>query len=821
MQNAGHSGNPFADPKRFDRLSEPVLQFVDQFETLAARNDTSVLLKTAAELLQSFGQSALGDGAVPSSVAPARFALAVLIDQTARRSQKIDMKSWAAGANSLLFDGRDMFMDNIRDFHRTAMDSGEEYRDLADFLGRLLDRMQQGRNQRYVSAHGNWLPLAAAVFVALVLGLSGYALFLDYRYQTKLYNAFRKDVFSIGLDLPHSGNDLAIRLSDLETAAKRTEISAQKAPLGGVSELLGYNAGNRAWAEYRGNVDRLVPAMLAKAIDAAIAVEGEGLAAYDTLRAWSVLTGQSDWNAAYLAGWLRDRAALLPEYGGFAPHAAQLSGPSGNLEQPDPQLMEQALDFAAETAEADRAYLELLRSETAQSLPQWQPQQIIPDFDRIMQRRSGLPIDSPIAGLFTASGFTYARDIGAGTAVQKARQEAARLFPAPAPIQNDAPDRVLDRLQHETIAIWKSWLADLRVRPFVDSKSAVLISGRLSAADSPLTTLLNEVWFQAGGNDRNRTHNQQIRLATEFGPMIQYVEQGRMKRIAALFGALNVALGSMDQDAETGMQKLMSIRDRANSVSALRQAPAIVVQIVEDVLAQTSAAHSDLLSNPITGYWQNNIFPRCTQTASGRYPFAEGADSDPAEFVLLFSPEGLIPRFFQSQLSTLIDTDSSPWRWKPEARFAGLSPESAIFFQRAMAISGAFFDDDGQLSATLQVAALAEKGQAFIMIGGREAPLRATTEAETFVWPGPQPETGVLVNFKSGNNTATLQETGPWGLLRLLDRMHLRKREKGKRFLVDLRASEGRVFVEMLFTREANPVSGRSLLRGFSCPATL
>ena len=810
-----------SDPQRFPRLAVPVLQFVDQFTTLSARNSEAELLATAANLLQTFGQSALAGGAVPASVAPARFTLAVLIDQTARSDKRIAIKPWAAGANQLLFDGRDMSLTTVQEFHQTALNAGDEYRDLADFLATVLDRLQQKRQHRYRTSHSRWVPKAAVAMVALVLGLAGYALFLDYRYNTRLYQAFQAEALATGLDLAHSGNDLAMRLDDLQAAADRTVLAAALAPLGTITQGLGYNAGGRATADYRSTVNRVVPAALAQAIDLTLSIEGDGLAAYDNLRAWAILSDQTDWSTAYLAGWIQDRSTLLPEYRRFSPHVANLSGPSKDLLQPDPLLMDQATEFAAETDEAERAFLELLRSDAVRGIAGWTPAIVVANLGEIMQRRKDLPIETPIAGIFTAAGWDYARQIGAGTAVQKARTEAEKLFDTSPPQQNDAPDKVLDILQAATIAQWKAWLADLRVRPFINSKSAVLISGRLSAADSPLTHLLTEVWQQAGGTDRSRSHNQQIRLATEFGPMIQYVEQGKMKQIATLFGALNVALGVIDADQEAGMQRLMSIRDRANSVSALRLAPPIVEQMVEDVLAQTSAAHSDLLSNPITGYWQNNVFAQCGRVANGRFPFVEGGDSDMNEFALLLGPGGLIERFFRSQLEPLMDTESSPWRWKPEARFAGLSPESAVFFQRALAITDAYFDENGQFSATLQIAALAERGQAFIRIGGLEVPLRATTAPEVVTWPGEQPDSGVMVTFKAGNTSATLQKPGPWGLLRLLDEVRVRKRDDGRRFLIDLRASGGRVFVEMLFQDAANPVSGRALLKGFSCPATL
>ena len=66
--------------------------------------------------------------------------------------------------------------------------------------------------------------------------------------------------------------------------------------------------------------------------------------------------------------------------------------------------------------------------------------------------------------------------------------------------------------------------------PFTERDTAILVSGLLSQPDNPLTQLLQQVWVQVGGRDKRRSYDQQLRLAREFGPMIQYVEQGRMAR---------------------------------------------------------------------------------------------------------------------------------------------------------------------------------------------------------------------------------------------------------------------------------------------------
>ena len=456
------------------------------------------------------------------------------------------------------------------------------------------------------------------------------------------------------------------------------------------------------------------------------------------------------------------------------------------------------------------------------ALPRWRGDRVAPDLDQIFQRRSGLGLTAPIVGLFTTAGWDHARSTGAGLAVQKAREEAARLFPQPPTQVNDAPDLVLEQLHRQTVAEWKALLADLRVHPFTDNDTAVLISGRLSQRDSPLPALLHEVWQQVGGTDRLRSHPQQISLATSFGPMIQYVEQGQMRDIAKLFGALNVALGAMDQRNDARMQQLMNVQERGQSVAALRQAPTVVVQIVEDVLAQSAAVHADAISNPLTRLWQRGIFPECRAVTEGQFPFvADGPDSDIAGFTAIFGPDGRLPRFFRTQLEPLIDRDGEEWRWRPEARFSGLSPESAVFFQRAMAISEAYFGGSETLSQRMRVATLAERGQAFMNIGGAEVALSATAEPADLLWPGAAPDRGITVSLSAGADSATLTEPGAWGMIRLFDGVRLRARDGGRRFLVDLRASGGRVFVEVVFDGPANPLSRRGLLLGFVCPAAL
>lgn len=802
----------------YDRLAVPVLEFADDLGTLR-RADAAALVREAAARLTAFAEALARAGVPVSSIPPARYALALAIDRAARDNRAIDTLVWNAAALPAMFDGREITLASLRQFIARAEAAGPDFAAVAGFLARTADRLDAVRTRFDRSTGPNWTGITIVLVAAFLLAVAAWTIRAEWSFHARLTRVFKGEAARIAVDDARDLPDLAERLDRLRAAVDQVSHEAAKAPVRLAAPVAGFDAAAVARADYAATVARDLPPVIAASLEETLATEGHPDALYDALRARSVLDGASDWSAAYLAGWLSDQH--VPGLAGLAPHALALSAPSTGLPAPDGDILDQARDIAAEASEADRAYLELTRSDGAVALPAWQPDVAVPGLTDVILRRSGLAPDTPIPGLFTAAGWDYARDIGAGLAVQTARAEAARIFKTVPVGQNDAPDRVMARLQTETLARWDALLADLRVRPFQDPDAAIRISGALSQAQSPLVRLIAEVWQQAGGNDRARPYDQQLAIVTDFGPMIQYVEQGRMKDISALFAGLNVALGAVDRSADTGMQRLMSVQDRAQSITALRQAPAIVAQMVEDVLAQTGAAHSDMLSNPVTRAWQTEALTACRAAVEGQFPFvADGGDADPARLSAFFGAAGLLDRFMRTRTADYLDTATSPWRWKPEARFAGLSPESAAFFERAKALSDGLFGPRG-LGSDLSLAALAERGTAFISIGGQGGPVTTSAAELRLNWPGAEPAKGVEVSFETPEGTARLSDPGPWGLLRVMEPFRLRERDGGQRFVIDLHTGTARLFLEVTFDRAANVLAARRLFRGLTCPPVL
>ncbi len=811
-----------AQPSPFDHAAEPMLMMIDDLDLRTGRGEAR-LIDEARALLDRFEAEALQAGAPRAAVRPARYGLAVLLDHRARTLPQIELGKWSVLAGRQLFDGRDMSLARIREFRKAAAAQGDGFADLEHFLSGLIARTEAGRHAHRRSGNGGgWGRKVAGFVLALTLGLTGYAGFLELRYHQRITAGFEAEALAIGLDQPHQGDDLVRRLDDMRAAVDRVADAAARAPFKRLLRLPAYDSQTRAEAIYAQAVRSHVPAAIAAGIETVLATEGDGLVLYDALRAWAVLTGGDDSSPGYLAGWLEDngpRAGLA----GLHRHVDWLGGPYPDIVAQDAELRAQAQAFAAETAEPDRAWLELLRAEQTRALPGWRPDTRVPDLSRVLFRRSGLPLDTPLPGIFTQVGWDHARDYGVGVAVRKARAIAPVVTGRTPPPENSTPDLLMDRLLDRTVETWENWLADLRVQPFTQRDTAVVVSGLLAQPDNPLTQLLREVWVQVGGPDRQRGHEQQLRLAREFGPMIQYVEQGRMSEIAALFASLNVALGALDLDQRRGMDRLMSIHDRARSIAALQSAPRIVVQIAEDVLAQSASRQSAMADggNPLVRQWQQEVFPMCQQVVQGRYPFADGPDADVDQVAALLGPQGALSLFLRNNALPLMETGESPWRWKPDARFEGLDPDSALFFERAAQVSEGLFADTGTIDHLLTLSALAERGQTLFVIGGDARPVRATGEPVQMGWPGASPAAGIEISFREGTDAERLIYPGEWGLFHMLDTLRLRLRDQGARVLLDLRSDFGRVFLEMAFADSLNPVSVRSAMAGFTCPPNL
>ena len=337
----------------------------------------------------------------------------------------------------------------------------------------------------------------------------------------------------------------------------------------------------------------------------------------------------------------------------------------------------------------------------------------------------------------------------------------------------------------------------------------------------PLEDLFRAVWHQAGGDDRGRGYAEQLKVTTSFGPMFQFVDQGGMTEIEQVFAGLNVALAALGSDAEVSRRRLMDVQHRATSIATLNQAPRLVVQIIEDVLAQTTASREGGGQPQASLTWQRELSAACRNALTGRFPFAaDGPDADLAGRRRLPRPERFGRAFLASDLAPLIDTTTDPLELEARGPPLGLRPRQRRLLRsrrrrrrRALPAGRPDLADPGRPRPARRRHGVARRRPRFRS--------RSPATRSTLAWPGPNPDQGLAIAFAGAGAGASQVWPGPWGLLRFLDGLHLRARDDGRRFLIDVRLADTRAYLDLAFARPSNPAAASRLMTGLACPPTL
>ena len=244
----------------FDRLAEPVLAYGERLATVQGE-DMNDLLRHAATLLDRFAADAQRAGAIPSTIPPARYALALILDVKARANPAHELRLWAAGAHRFLFDGRDISTGTLQDFIRKAALAGHDFDGVRVFLESCLARIE-GQRRRFDTSQGtNWTGIVTVLIAAFALAVVGWAGFVEWRFHRDLTRVFQAEALQIGLDRDGEIPDLAPRLGQLANAVARVRAERDKAPLTLFSGLAGFDAATLADADYQGAVQRHLPAV--------------------------------------------------------------------------------------------------------------------------------------------------------------------------------------------------------------------------------------------------------------------------------------------------------------------------------------------------------------------------------------------------------------------------------------------------------------------------------------------------------------------------------------------------------------------------------
>lgn len=213
---------------------------------------------------------------------------------------------------------------------------------------------------------------------------------------------------------------------------------------------------------------------------------------------------------------------------------------------------------------------------------------------------------------------------------------------------------------------------------------------------------------------------------------------------------------------------------RANA-SRLPKALARMVSAAADdfegTVAETSTTHLNEMLEETVGR-------PCEEVIAGRFPFAPAGTDDVAmaDFARLFSPGGVLDRFFAQNLASLVDMSGQDWDWKQDTKFGrNLAKSTLRNFQLAAQIRAAFFPLGGpapSINITFTPLSLhGDADMALLNIDGQV--LQATQAGNTpglIPWPGKTGSASLSLTPELPGRESAIKFDGPWALKRLLDK---------------------------------------------------
>ena len=172
--------------------------------------------------------------------------------------------------------------------------------------------------------------------------------------------------------------------------------------------------------------------------------------------------------------------------------------------------------------------------------------------------------------------------------------------------------------------------------------------------------------------------------------------------------------------------------------------------------------------------WRAEVVAPYRETLADRFPLTPGGSSAGLEdFEAFFRPEdGILAEFRERHLEPFLDWGGDQWqprRWL--ARGVSIAPAAADAIREAELIRDSLFADDGQLRLVYRLAPRPNPDLSEMRWEAGESALRyrnGPPARERFVWP--QRDGGIRVATRSVHTgeSASLRESGPWALLRLI-----------------------------------------------------
>ena len=490
-------------------------------------------------------------------------------------------------------------------------------------------------------------------------------------------------------------------------------------------------------------------------------------------------------------------------------------------------ILDESQRSLARLSLAERGY-QLLKSDARKlGLADWNAKKAAGfDAETVFEARNGGDLASVrIPGFFTYDGFQKGLLDRLGSIAERVRNEkwvlGANGEQAGVAAQYDnLPVDIYRLYAKEFIETWRSALAKLQMKRLTADKPRYAALETLSGPSSPLRAMFESIDKETAlTRERSGDKKKDAQLSngaillsqaqigdpgadieSQFRPVHEWLEGGATARpIDQLVGRLNEIKESLILSASVPSQAAQANASLGGELQLLKSQTARLPGPFEAMMARAEGSFESDMNNSemaqLTRALNEQVVGVCQGLVPGRYPFDRSARAEIAlsDFGRLFSPGGVLDRFFQQYLAKYADTTKGRWAWRSDSGVArSLSPTTLMQFARASEIRDAFFSLGGAMPAiNMQVFPPELRGSGVstrFEVNGAAVTAQAGQLAPpgAIQWPGaaaggraavslipdqPAPQSSL---FGGGDRAApiaptTLERTGAWSLFRLFD----------------------------------------------------
>ena len=607
---------------------------------------------------------------------------------------------------------------------------------------------------------------------------------------------------------------------------------------------------------------------------------------YEALKAYLMLNNSERYDPDHLRRWvsLDVRRHLLPDSDTTTlkdvdRHLDALFNKDRVVTSPFPvndQLVAETRAKLATLTPAQRVYSRLKGRLEKVDLPEFNLLDVAgPQAANVFMRRSKLPLNRGVSGLFTFQGYWDVFDKEVGKVAVEMGDDEGWVMGLPGKTSKTQ----LDEISHGKLLrevrmaylrdyaeTWDGYLNDVQLVPSDSLQSSIQRLRVLSAPDSPLPLFLRAVVKETTLLRENRGSEQTMidrakqRLKSTkddiervVGPVtagaippdrkLERIVDDRFEPIRRLVGApgsqqgqapIDATLKTLDEyygtlvatdaalrSGNTPPSQEAAVRLRAEAA----RLPQPVRGMIDRVAASSSAQTTSMVRASIGANMNSSVGDFCRRAIAGRYPLRRSASADvvPEDFARLFAPGGLMEEFFNKNLATIVDTSNWTFKKNIDGSWAGGSGSLASF-QRATVIRDVFFRNGGRTpSLRLEIKPIEmDPGISSMALDVDGTVVRYSHGpqlAQSVPWPGPRGRNQVLLQINGpGFGDAGLKADGPWALHRFFDKLTVSAGPTPEKFVATATVQDKKVTFEVSANSVQNPFRLRQL-EEFSCPS--